>query len=119
MRTKKAFKLEALNLNLSDLATEKVATLHQRSGLGRYIHYLENKMAFKTFSHEEIFGDVNELNINFILEQYVQENDGDLIDSNDSNEKQEVRDPKFSKGQSKRIWNELYKVYMKGGTFCK
>ena len=33
-----------------------------------------------------------------------------LIENSDINEKEEVRDPKFAKGQSKRIWNELYKV---------
>jgi len=34
----------------------------------------------------------------------------DLAENNITDDKDEVRDPKFSKGQSKRIWNELYKV---------
>lgn len=47
----------------------------------------------------------------FFLEGYVREKDADLMENNESHEKDEVRDPKFSKGQSKRIWNELYKVW--------
>jgi len=41
---------------------------------------------------------------------YDRSKDGDLIENNEFDDKPEVRDPKFSKGQSKRIWNELYKV---------
>jgi len=41
---------------------------------------------------------------------YDRSKDGDLIENNEVTERPEARDPKFSKGQSKRIWNELYKV---------
>jgi len=34
----------------------------------------------------------------------------DLAENAENEDKDEARDPKFSKGQSKRIWNELYKV---------
>ena len=45
-----------------------------------------------------------------ILDAYDKTKDNDLIENNEDVEKLEARDPKFSKGQSKRIWNELYKV---------
>jgi len=41
---------------------------------------------------------------------YDKTKDGDLLENSEIVEKDEARDPKFSKGQSKRIWNELYKV---------
>ncbi|XP_057312784.1 uncharacterized protein LOC130654254 isoform X1 [Hydractinia symbiolongicarpus] len=43
-------------------------------------------------------------------DKYNKDNDLALVENNNIEEKTEVRDPKFSKGQSKRIWNELYKV---------
>ena len=44
------------------------------------------------------------------LAGYNKEKDAALIENTGEFEKLEARDPKFSKGQSKRIWNELYKV---------
>jgi len=41
---------------------------------------------------------------------YDKTKDVDLVENNEVSERAEARDPKFSKGQSKRIWNELYKV---------
>lgn len=41
---------------------------------------------------------------------YDRSKDADLIENIEAIERLEARDPKFSKGQSKRIWNELYKV---------
>jgi len=43
-------------------------------------------------------------------ELYQKDKDMALIENSEVVEKDEVRDPKFAKGQSKRIWNELYKV---------
>ncbi|XP_012560955.2 uncharacterized protein LOC100211559 isoform X1 [Hydra vulgaris] len=43
-------------------------------------------------------------------EKYTSEKDLDLVNVNSFEEKNEIRDRMFSKGQSKRIWNELYKV---------
>lgn len=43
-------------------------------------------------------------------ESYQKDKDMALIENCEIVEKEEVRDPKFQKGQSKRIWNELYKV---------
>lgn len=43
-------------------------------------------------------------------ELYEREKDTALVENSEVVEKMEVRDPKFAKGQSKRIWNELYKV---------
>jgi len=43
-------------------------------------------------------------------ELYEKDKDMALIENSEIVEKEEVRDPKFAKGQSKRIWNELYKV---------
>jgi len=43
-------------------------------------------------------------------ESYQKDKDMALIENSEVVEKEEVRDPKFQKGQSKRIWNELYKV---------
>ena len=40
---------------------------------------------------------------------YQKDKDSALVE-NVVEEKTEARDPKFFKGQSKRIWNELYKV---------
>ena len=45
-----------------------------------------------------------------LLAEYDKEKDAALIENTEEFEKLEARDPKFSKGQSKRIWNELYKV---------
>jgi len=41
---------------------------------------------------------------------YQKEKDSALIENSEVVDKDEARDPKFQKGQSKRIWNELYKV---------
>jgi len=43
-------------------------------------------------------------------EKYEKGKDMALIENSEVVEKEEARDPKFAKGQSKRIWNELYKV---------
>jgi len=43
-------------------------------------------------------------------EKYEKTKDMALIENSEVVEKEEARDPKFAKGQSKRIWNELYKV---------
>ena len=48
----------------------------------------------------------------YFLDAYVSEKDNDLVcDAPDS--KEEVQDKLFTKGQSKRIWNELFKVLYK------
>ena len=44
------------------------------------------------------------------LELYQKHKDTALVENCDLAEKQEARDPKFAKGQSRRIWNELHKV---------
>lgn len=44
------------------------------------------------------------------IEKYDDTKDGQLLANQESDMADEVRDSKFSKGQSKRIWNELYKV---------
>lgn len=41
---------------------------------------------------------------------YLEKNDSNLVSSDDSGTFEEARDSLFSKGQSKRIWSELYKV---------
>jgi len=43
-------------------------------------------------------------------DEYSKDKDAALVDNVNIDDKPEARDPKFSKGQSKRIWNELYKV---------
>ena len=45
------------------------------------------------------------------LESYDKEKDSDLVVESVDDAKQEARDNIFSKGQSRRIWNELYKVF--------
>ena len=52
-----------------------------------------------------------------LLAEYNKEKDAALIENTEEFEKLEARDPKFSKGQSKRIWNELYKVTCFHATF--
>ncbi len=44
-----------------------------------------------------------------IIEQYDTDKDGDLV-TDTPDYKLETRECIFSKGQSKRIWNELHKV---------
>ena len=46
------------------------------------------------------------------LESYDKEKDSDLVVEGVDDAKQEARDNIFSKGQSRRIWNELYKVFL-------
>jgi len=43
-------------------------------------------------------------------QEYKQEADHNLVSMEDTGEKDKARDALFSKGQSHRIWNELYKV---------
>ena len=43
--------------------------------------------------------------------EYVAEKDSNIVDvERDLAARKEVLDPMFAKGQSKRIWGELYKV---------
>ena len=46
------------------------------------------------------------------LESYDKEKDSDLVVEGVDDAKQEAKDNIFSKGQSRRIWNELYKVLL-------
>ena len=59
------------------------------------------------------------LHFPFCLDAYDRSKDGDLVENSEVVERLEARDPKFSKGQSKRIWNELYKVTFVLGIFFK
>jgi nuclear GTP-binding protein len=49
-------------------------------------------------------------NTNELLENYDEKNDQSLLSNHINDWIDEARDSVFSKGQSKRIWNELYKV---------
>ncbi|CAB4386182.1 GTPase required for pre-60S ribosomal subunit nuclear export and maturation [Rhizophagus irregularis] len=59
----------------------------------------------KVSSLEDLATSTNEL-----LENYSEKNDPSLLSNNINDWIDEARDSVFSKGQSKRIWNELYKV---------
>ncbi|CAJ0626380.1 8283_t:CDS:2 [Entrophospora sp. SA101] len=49
-------------------------------------------------------------NTNGSIEQYTEKNDSSLLSNVITDWTEEARDSVFSKGKSKRIWNELYKV---------
>ena len=52
-----------------------------------------------------------------VLEMYEKEKDSDLVSEENGEGQQEARHFIFKKGQSKRLWNELYKVCQSGGVF--
>ncbi|KRX57905.1 Nucleolar GTP-binding protein 2 [Trichinella sp. T9] len=51
--------------------------------------------------------------------QYVEDRDRDFQKTTDTNERYEPIEPIFKKGQSKRIWNELYKVLDSSDVVCE
>jgi nuclear GTP-binding protein len=59
----------------------------------------------KVSTLEDLAASTNEL-----LENYDEKSDPSLLSNNINDWIDEARDSVFSKGQSKRIWNELYKV---------
>ena len=61
----------------------------------------------KVSTLEDLAASTNEL-----LDNYDEKNDPSLLSNNTNDWIDEARDSVFSKGQSKRIWNELYKVYI-------
>ncbi|KAJ9079458.1 GTPase required for pre-60S ribosomal subunit nuclear export and maturation [Entomophthora muscae] len=95
-----------------------LSLLTEPTKLSRF-HMLETEKFSTTFGPKAqrkrpklAIADVDELvsTVDNSLDNYHDEKDSALLANQVCDMADEVRDSKFSKGQSKRIWNELYKV---------
>ncbi|XP_071964915.1 uncharacterized protein [Antedon mediterranea] len=99
--------------------TQLPVTLLQERAKHSRVHLLDTQSFERTFGPKKQrkrvnikFSDMSEMatTVDKAVDDYDKEKDNDLEKEDDDGIKDEVRDWVFGAGQSKRIWNELYKV---------